>query len=156
MIFELDGFPRHTYDNESLKPNATFTRVWISGMHKHYISISAHENSEMFVIQFKAYGAYPFLHHPIEKLNDLVVPAEEILNFNMRAGPVIKKVGFQYKGWSCSREVLNFDTRAAPVVRNIKYQYEGWSCGKRILSFNKRADPVAKKYSISILGLVLE
>ena len=78
LIFELDGIPRNTFDNRSLKPNAVFTKVWVSGMHKHYISISAHQNSEMFVMQFKPYGARPFLHLPINELNNKVVSGETI------------------------------------------------------------------------------
>lgn len=78
IIFELDGFTRSTYHNESLKPKETFTQVWISGMHKNYISISAHQKSEMFVIQFKPQGAYPFLRIPIDELNEKVVPAEKV------------------------------------------------------------------------------
>ena len=77
IIFELDGYERNTFDNDSLKPNATYTKVWISGMHKNYISISAHEDSEMFVIQFKPYGAHPFFHFPIQNLNDSVVHTED-------------------------------------------------------------------------------
>lgn len=79
IIFELDGFTRHTYDNETLRSNATFTKVWISGMHRNYISISAHENSSMFVIQFKPQGAYPYLHIQMDKIAEKIVPAEEIL-----------------------------------------------------------------------------
>ena len=78
IIFELDGFERNTFDNETLKPNGTFTKVWISGMHKNYISISAHQKSEMFVIQFKPYGAYPFFHFQIHDLNERIVPAEDL------------------------------------------------------------------------------
>jgi len=78
IIIELDGFTRNTFDNDTLKPNNTFTKVWISGMHKNYISISAHKKSEMFVIQFKPFGAYPFFHFPIQNLNEKLVPAEEI------------------------------------------------------------------------------
>lgn len=78
IIFELDGFVRNTFDNDSLKPNNTFTQVWVSGMQKNYISISAHQNSEMFVIQFNAFGAYPFFHFPIQELNDKVIPAEQL------------------------------------------------------------------------------
>ena len=40
IVFELDGMTRHTFDNETLKPNGTYSKVWISGMHKNYISIS--------------------------------------------------------------------------------------------------------------------
>ena len=77
VIFELDGMQRHTYDNDTLEPNATFQKAWVSGVHQNYISISAHPDSEMFVIQFKAFGAYPFLHKPLHDLVERVVPAEE-------------------------------------------------------------------------------
>ena len=79
VIFELDGFTRNTFDNETLKPNGVFKNVWISGMHKNYISISAHEDSEMFIIQFKPFGAFPFLSTSINELNDKVVSAEKVL-----------------------------------------------------------------------------
>lgn len=78
ILFELDGFPRHTFDNETLKPNNTYSKVWISGMHRNHISISAHPNSEMLVIQFKAYGAHPFFHFPVEKLNEKVIPTNDL------------------------------------------------------------------------------
>lgn len=93
IIFELDGFPRNTFDNGSLQPNATFTKVWVSGMHRHYISISAHQKSEMFVIQFKATGAYPFLQLPINELTEKILPAEEIFGkdiLKLREGLLIK------------------------------------------------------------------
>ena len=78
ILFELDNIPRNTFDNESLKPLGTFTKVWVSGMHKKHLSISAHQDSEMFVIQFRPFGAYPFFQSPIEAFNDRVVPGEEI------------------------------------------------------------------------------
>ena len=78
IIFELDGFTRNTLDNDTLKPRDTFSKVWVSGMHKNYISISTHQNSEMFVIQFNPFGAYPFFHFPIQNLNEKIVSAEKI------------------------------------------------------------------------------
>jgi AraC-like DNA-binding protein len=78
IIFELDGFVRHTHDNETLEPIEEFTKAWVSGMHKNYISISAKPNSEMLAIQLKTNGAYPFLHFPVQDLNDRVVPAQEV------------------------------------------------------------------------------
>ncbi len=78
ILFELDGITRHTYNSETLKPNGEFNKVWVSGIHKNYLSISAPQNSEMFVIQFKPTGAYPFIHTPIEELNDTVVDAEKL------------------------------------------------------------------------------
>ena len=78
IIFELDGFERNTFDNESLVPNGIYKNVWISGMHKNYLSISAHQDSEMLVIQCKAHGAYPFIKKPIDSLNNKVIAAQEV------------------------------------------------------------------------------
>ena len=78
LLFELDGIERNTFDNENLQANASFKNVWISGMHKNYLSISAHTDSEMLVVQFKPFGAFPFLQLPIHQLNDKVIPAQEI------------------------------------------------------------------------------
>nr|WP_299889608.1 DUF6597 domain-containing transcriptional factor [uncultured Lacinutrix sp.] len=83
IIFELDGIKRHTFNNNTLKPNGTFSKVWVSGMHKNYLSISAHPNSEMLVIQFKCAGAFPFFYQPIYKLNDQVSAAQDILGIEI-------------------------------------------------------------------------
>ncbi len=78
IIFELDGFTRNVFDNDTLEPIKEFTQVWVSGVHKNYITISAHQKSEMFVIQFKPYGAYPFLHCKQHEISDCVLPATAI------------------------------------------------------------------------------
>ncbi len=78
LLFELDGFTRNTFDHATLKPNAEFKEVWISGMHKHHLAISAHENSEMLVVQFKAGGAMPFFHRPMHQFNDTVIAADGV------------------------------------------------------------------------------
>jgi len=83
VILELDDIERHTYDNETLEPNASYRKVWVSGLHRNYISISAHQNSEMFVIQFKAFGAHPYLHVPMHEISDKVVLGSEFANANL-------------------------------------------------------------------------
>lgn len=83
VLFELDGMVRNTFDSDDLKPNAEFTRAWISGMHRNYISISAHEDSEMFVLQFKPFGCYPFSHIPSEQLNEKITPIENVLGSDL-------------------------------------------------------------------------
>ncbi len=80
VIFELDGIERHTFDNETLQPIASFRLAWVTGAHRNYISISAHQHSEMFVIQFRAYGAHPFLHLPMSRIADKVVAGSDILD----------------------------------------------------------------------------
>lgn len=79
VIFELDGMQRNTFDNDTLEPIATYRNAWVSGIHRNYISISAHQDSEMFVIQFKAFGAHPFLQLPMDQLADKVMPGSDIL-----------------------------------------------------------------------------
>ena len=79
LIFEFDNITRMTFDNASLKPLKHYSKVWISGMHRNFISISVHELSEMLVIQFKPAGSYPFLHVPVQDLNEKIVAAEKIL-----------------------------------------------------------------------------
>jgi len=78
LIFELDGKNRNTFDNDSLRPIAEHRTAWLSGLHKHYISISSHKDSEMFVIQFKPAGLQPFLVNPISELNNKITPAEDL------------------------------------------------------------------------------
>ncbi len=85
LLFELDGFKRNTFDNKTLKPNAEFSQVWISGMHRNHLAISAHQDSEMCVIQFKPAGTLPFVHKPMHLLNERVRPAEEIFGENIFA-----------------------------------------------------------------------
>lgn len=83
VLFELDDMERHTYHGDPLEPNATFRKAWVSGLHRNHLSISAHDDSEMLVIQFKAFGAYPFLQLPMEKLADRVVPGDQFSNTDL-------------------------------------------------------------------------
>lgn len=78
LIFELDDLPRCTYDNETLVPDYHFTKCWLSGLQKNYISISALPDSEMFVIKFKPGGAIPYLHKALDEISDSVIPAEQV------------------------------------------------------------------------------
>lgn len=80
LLFALDGKSRHTYNPVTHEPEADFHKAWLSGMHQNHLTISAHEDSEMFVIQFKAYGSYPFLHINCDTFNDQVIAGENILD----------------------------------------------------------------------------
>ncbi len=119
IIFELDGMQRNTFDNETLKPNGTFTKVWISGMHRNYISISANQKSEMLVIQFKPFGAYLFFHFPIEQLNEKILPAEDVISeelLNLREQIIDKETSSDK--FLVAEEWLNkrFDLEKAPTA----------------------------------------
>ena len=75
ILFELDNFTRNTFDDD-LKPNGVYRKVWVSGMHQKYLNISAHQHSEMLIVQLKPLGGYPFFKVPISELNETVKPAE--------------------------------------------------------------------------------
>ncbi|MCB0278709.1 MAG: helix-turn-helix transcriptional regulator [Calditrichaeota bacterium] len=77
IIFCLDQQDRYIFNNQSLEKDQKCTRVWLSGMHSNFLSISAGSlNSSMLVIRFHAGGSYPFIQMPIIDLNNLVVDAE--------------------------------------------------------------------------------
>jgi len=78
IIFEFDNMTREILDNNSLKQINKYSKVWISGLHFKYISISAHSKSEMLVIQFTSVGVFPFLHIQAHELNGLVINGENI------------------------------------------------------------------------------
>lgn len=123
LIFELDGFTRYTYDKETLKPNNTYTEVWVSGMQKDYISISAHQKSEMFVIQFKPYGAYPFFHFPIQELNEKIVPATELFGKRiLLLRDEILKNGSPQEKFKVAEDWLNkrFDQDKVPPIEILE------------------------------------
>ena len=78
LLFELDGFTRHTYQAADLKPNGTYQKAWISGQQNKHLTISAHPHSEMLVVQFKPAGGQPFFHQPMALFTDRVFPAEDV------------------------------------------------------------------------------
>ena len=78
LIFELDGMVRHVFDNETHQPIADYERVWLSGVQRNYISISAHKNSEMFVIRFNPGGFAPFIDKKVTEFTDRVIPGTQV------------------------------------------------------------------------------
>ena len=79
IVFELDNIPRQVLDNTTLRPTGTYTRVWLGGLHRHFVSISTHQHSEMLAVEFKRGGAFPFLHFPVQRVNEKILPVEDVL-----------------------------------------------------------------------------
>ncbi len=119
LIFELDGFERQVFDPKTLQPLHTFTKVWISGMHRHFLTISAHADSEMLAIQFKPDGAFPFFHKPISDLNEKIVAAELIFGDSILSlrEKVLSANGYADK-FAVVRQYLQqrFDEKRVPPV----------------------------------------
>lgn len=77
LIFELDGVPRTAINNED-EARFVVERAWVSGVQQSFLTISAVNNSEMFVIKFMPYGAFPILKYPLSELRGKVTPAEKL------------------------------------------------------------------------------
>ena len=126
LLIELDGMQRTVFDNKSLQPLSVCNDAWISGMQQHYLSISAHQNSSMFVIQFRAAGAYPYLHTPMHELSNRVTPAAELAGAELLA---------------LRRELLNSTTSA-----------EKFSAAERWLDARLRIDLIAPDGVASVVA----
>ena len=124
LLFELDGITRNTFDNESLKPNANFSKAWISGIHRQYISISEHENSEMLVIQFQPGGSYPFFHVAADMFTELVVPAGELVDDSLlQLRDRMVTTGSSEEKFSLAEDWLlqRFDSTRAPPLELLEF-----------------------------------
>ena len=164
IIFELDNMVRHTFDNETLKPKNNYTQVWVSGVHKNYLSISSHNHSEMFIIQFKPYGAYPYFKQPINQITNQVIAAEEIfgkqildLRQHLFKLDTVEEKFKAAEHWLRSRfsndktppiELLNFITRIQqnPTHRLSKLMSEYSKSQKHLIHQFKKYVGVTPKY----------
>ena len=72
-------FPRYIYDNYSLEKKQRNTEAWITGMRKEFITIGAHQDSEMLVVRFKVGHGFQVLNTPLDQIGDKVVPAADLL-----------------------------------------------------------------------------
>lgn len=79
IIIELDNQLRHIVDNDTHEPIYDYKRVWVSGLHDEYFTITVPPDGELLVIRFKPCGAKPFLHQPIDELKGKVLNANEKL-----------------------------------------------------------------------------
>lgn len=77
LVIELDGNERYIYDNTNFEVIQRCTNFWLSGMHNHYISISAIPYTELVGIRFKAGGLFPFINSDVYKLFNSVSDASE-------------------------------------------------------------------------------
>jgi len=125
LVIELDGITRQLLDNETLLPKKDFTQAWVSGAQRSFLSISVHDDSEMFVIQFKPGGAYSYFEAPITELTNLVVMAREVLGEGvvtlrsklLAAGDSAAKFAVASEYLSARRDQVG--RLAKPVVRQL-------------------------------------
>jgi AraC-like DNA-binding protein len=79
IIFDLTDYPKHIYDNDTLKEIQSCRNVWFSGIRSKYITIPSGKDSEMFIINFHKGKSYPFVEMPLYELTDSVVDGELVL-----------------------------------------------------------------------------
>ena len=93
LVIELDGRPRHIYDNDTQQPVQVCRDAWLSGVHP-TISPLANTDSEsrLLAVQFAPDGSLPFTHRPAEEFCDAVVSAESVF------GPSVITVREELRG----------------------------------------------------------
>ena len=79
IVIDLTDYPKHIYDNETLKEIQSCRNVWFSGIRNNYITIPSGRDTEMFVINFRKAKAYPFVQMPLNELTDNVVDGDLVL-----------------------------------------------------------------------------
>lgn len=79
VVIDLTDYPKHIYDNNTLKEIQACKNVWFSGIRNHFITIPSGKESEMFVINFHKGKAYPFVQIPLHELTDSVVDGDLVL-----------------------------------------------------------------------------
>lgn len=78
LLIPLDEMPRVFYKQGDLKNFISRKRAMVCGMQQHYIYAQSDKGASMFAVKFKAGGCRPFLHLPLNKLNNLFVEADQI------------------------------------------------------------------------------
>jgi AraC-like DNA-binding protein len=85
LVVELDGRPRYIYENDSLKVRQECVTAWLSGVHTHYLSISALRGTELFAVRIPPGRGYPLIQQPLYRLNDRVVLAADVFGESIHA-----------------------------------------------------------------------
>lgn len=73
LVVDLTGFPKNVYDNETLAVKQAFSKAWISGLRKEFISIHAGQDAEMFIIRFRKGAARAIVGLPLTELTEQVI-----------------------------------------------------------------------------------
>lgn len=79
IIFDLTDYPKHIYDNATLREIQSCRNVWFSGFRTEPITIPSGKESEMLIVQYIKGKAFPFLSETMQQLTNLVVDAELVL-----------------------------------------------------------------------------
>jgi AraC-like DNA-binding protein len=66
------------YNGENAKPYVTFAESWSIGLWNRHHILDWPQNIQLFVVDFKPGGAYPFLHLPLSELHNDIVPMDAI------------------------------------------------------------------------------
>lgn len=78
LVIELDGISRQILDNRHQSLIQEVDKGWISGLQRRFLTISAHDHSEMLAIKFSTLGAFSFLNSPLSIFENRVVPATSL------------------------------------------------------------------------------
>lgn len=127
IVFDLREDPKYIYDNQTLEKKQECTKVWFSGMHTQYLTISSGQHAEMMVVTFQAGGAHILLEESLYPFKDTVVEGEHALGkavLSLRK-ELIGKSSIQEKFTVLEQWLLascNFETDLQKTIRPFVVQ----------------------------------
>jgi len=78
LVIDLTGFPKSVYDNETLAVRQSFSKAWIAGLRREFISIHAGQDAEMFVVTFRKGAARAIVGMPLAELTEQVIEGDMV------------------------------------------------------------------------------
>ncbi len=76
LVIDLTDFPKNVYDNETLAVRQSFSKAWISGLRREFISIHAGQDAEMSVIRYQKAPARAIVGLPLADLTEQVIEGD--------------------------------------------------------------------------------
>jgi AraC-like DNA-binding protein len=115
LVIELDGISRQILGNRRQSLIQEVDKGWISGLQRRFLTISAHEHSEMLAVKFSTLGAFGIINTPLSIFENQVVPATSLFGpeFLTLRQDLISSMSFQKK-MACLESWLS--TKYRPIT----------------------------------------
>src|SRR5689334_4810746 len=79
IVFNLND-PFKLFNDNSFSRFTDYKKYWVAGLQTKPNYVESYGNSEMIIIQFKTFGAAPFLPQPLQEFTDNYIPLDEVFS----------------------------------------------------------------------------
>jgi AraC-like DNA-binding protein len=77
IVFNLND-PFKLFSDNSFSSYTDYRKYWVAGLQTKPNYVESYGTSEMIIIQFKTFGAAPFLPQPLQEFTDNYIPLDEV------------------------------------------------------------------------------